>query len=142
MTRRNVLMMENDPDDRYIIDNYFINSGYPMNVDFFPGGNREVISYLKDIGNHRIPNLIIMSGKYGLTMLATLKKHPLFRQIPVIVLTELSPHFSINEAYNLGANSVIQKPSTHEATRKTIDAFLNYWFTAVELPVTTVPEEF
>lgn len=78
-----------------------------------------------------------MSGRHGLDHLVKIKSHEIFRQIPVVVLTEMSHAFSITEAYRIGASSVIEKPSTHHHTQEKIQTFSKYWFSIVELPVTT-----
>ncbi|HEY0678020.1 MAG TPA: response regulator [Chitinophagaceae bacterium] len=141
MKMRNVLMLENDVDDRYITDTYFINNGFDVKVDYYPSVAGSITSYLSNLDSNSLPHLILMSGRFGLEHLADLKKHDQFRQIPVVILTEMSHTFSINEAYRLGANSVIEKPSTHQMTRDKIDSFVKYWFGTVELPVTLVADQ-
>jgi CheY-like chemotaxis protein len=135
MRNYNVLMIEDDVDDRYITDKYFLDNGYKINVEYFSSADEHILQYLSDLDSSRMPHLILMSGKYGLDLLGKLKAHGIFRQIPVVILTEMSHPFSINEAYALGASSVIVKPSTHELTKEKIQDFSKYWFSTVELPV-------
>lgn len=136
MRTYNVLMIEDDIDDRYITDKYFLDTGYNINVEYFPSSTQGVTTYLSGLSPERIPHLILMSGRYELDHLAQIKAHDTFRQIPVIILTEMSHNFSINEAYRLGASSVIEKPSTHQLTQEKIQTFSKYWFSIVELPTT------
>lgn len=136
MRNYNVLMIEDDIDDRYITDKYFLDNGYNISVEYFPSANQSIIDYLAGLGPNGMPQLILMSGKYGLEHLAQIKSHGIFRQIPVIILTEMSHSFSISEAYRLGASSVIEKPSTHQLTKEKIQTFSKYWFSIVELPIT------
>jgi CheY-like chemotaxis protein len=131
-----VLMIEDDIDDRYITDKYFSDNGYNINVEYFPSSGQGISSYLSGLSAERMPQLILMSGRYELDHLAQIKAHETFRQIPVIILTEMSHNFSISEAYRLGANSVIEKPSTHQLTQEKIQSFAKYWFSTVELPTT------
>jgi|SRR5215203_5758578 len=126
MKTYNVLMIEDDIDDRYITDKYFFENGYDIKVEY--------VSAEHILEPARIPHLILMSGKYGLDLLAKIKSHEVLCQVPVIVLTEVSHTFNITDAYRLGANSVIVKPSTHELTREKIQTFSKYWFSTVELP--------
>lgn len=122
-------MIENDIDDRYITDKYFLDNGYNVNVEYLAFADEHKIQHIAE----RRPHLILMSGKYGLGMLAALKSHKVLCQIPVVILTEMSHPFDISDAYRLGASSVIVKPSTHELTKEKIQTFSKYWFGTVEL---------
>jgi CheY-like chemotaxis protein len=46
----------------------------------------------------------------GLEVLKTLKTHPSYRSIPVVVLTSSAASRDVETAYELGANSYIVKP--------------------------------
>jgi hypothetical protein len=46
----------------------------------------------------------------GLEVLKVIKTHPVFKTIPVVVLTSSAEDSDINTAYELGANSYIVKP--------------------------------
>ncbi|MCD6091922.1 MAG: response regulator [Bacteroidales bacterium] len=46
----------------------------------------------------------------GLEVLETIKKHPIYKAIPIVVLTSSSDNKDIKTAYTLGANSYIVKP--------------------------------
>ena len=140
MRNYNVLMIEDDMDDRYITDKYFLDNGYNISVEYFPSRDEDIIQYLSGLDAGSMPHLILMSGKQGLEILSNLKAHAIFRQIPVVVLTEMSHSFSISEAYRLGASSVIEKPSTHQLTKEKIQTFSNYWFSTVVLPGTASVE--
>jgi hypothetical protein len=61
-----------------------------------------------------IPVVILLDLKLpkfnGLEVLESIKTHPVFRTIPVVVLTSSAEDSDIKTAYNLGANSYIIKP--------------------------------
>ncbi|MGH9849986.1 MAG: response regulator [Blastocatellia bacterium] len=65
-----------------------------------------------------LPAVILLDLKLpkadGLEVLRRIKDHPVFRVIPVIVLTSSAEDTDIKEAYNLGANSYIVKPVDFE----------------------------
>jgi hypothetical protein len=46
----------------------------------------------------------------GLEVLEVIKKHPVFKTIPVVILTTSSESSDVKEAYRLGVNSYIVKP--------------------------------
>lgn len=133
MPRRKVLMIEDDMDDRYIIETYFAEYGSSIAVRFLDG-HHDVIQYLSDLEKPELPDLIVFDpGKRGNAALQALKTHPAYRAIPVVVVSEITPEFSVKEAYRLGANSFIHKPSTHRLTKEKIDTFAKYWLDVVEL---------
>lgn len=133
MKKRKVLMIEDDMDDRYIIETYFADFGSSMSLKFFDGHN-DVIQYLSGLDKPDLPDLIVLDpGKRGHGTLQQLKTHPRFREIPVVVVSEITPDASVKEAYRLGANSFIHKPSTHRLTKEKIETFAKYWFEVVEL---------
>ena len=129
MRAYNVWMIENDVDDRYITDKYFLDNGYNVTVEYLTIAEDQQIQSTAE----RMPHLILMSGKYGLSLLTALKSHQVLSQIPVVILTEMNHPFEIADAYRLGASSVIVKPSTHELTKEKIETFSKYWFSTVEL---------
>ena len=133
MHKRRVLMIEDDMDDRYITQTYFANFGSVIALTFFDGHN-DVIQYLSGLDRSGLPELIVLDpGKRGYDMLKQLKSHPNYREIPVVVVCEITNAAAIKEAYSLGANSVIQKPSTLHLTKEKIETFAKYWLEVVEL---------
>jgi CheY-like chemotaxis protein len=133
MKKPRVLMIEDDLDDRYITETYFAQNGYTISLDFFDG-HKDIVQYLSDLPYGTLPDLIVLDpGKRGNDTLKQLKTHHVFREIPVIVLSEVTQRSVVKEAYRLGANSFIQKPATHDLTKEKIGTFAKYWFDVVEL---------
>jgi len=132
--KQQLLMIEDDADDRYITEKYFSDNGVDIGLDFFDAAE-DVVEYLSTLPDHLLPRLIILSpGKNRLQALQDLKSHPQFKLIPVVVLSETAHPSVVYEAYRLGASSVIQKPATHQDTQLKISTFAKYWFSTVELP--------
>jgi hypothetical protein len=48
-------------------------------------------------------------------------------------VSEITHPATVKEAYRLGANSFIQKPSTLHLTKEKIETFAKYWLEVVEL---------
>ena len=133
MNKRKVLMIEDDLDDRYITQTYFADFGSSIALRFFDSHN-DVIQYLDGLDRSELPELIVFDpGKRGNETLQQLKSHPRFREIPVVVVSEITHPATVKEAYRLGANSVIQKPSTLNLTKEKIETFAKYWLEVVEL---------
>ena len=63
----------------------------------------------------------------GLEVLRRLKSHDEFKTIPVIMLTNSGAQQDINEAYQLGANSYVQKPMDFGSYRELANQIEHYW---------------
>lgn len=84
------------------------------------------------------PGLILldlnMPGLDGRRVLAILKGDNEFRKIPVVVLTTSSDDRDIDECYQLGANTYIQKPVDLDGLFAAIQRLKDYWFEIALLP--------
>ncbi|WP_026262242.1 response regulator [Spirosoma panaciterrae] len=70
----------------------------------------------------------------GLEILMNLKINRQWADIPVIMLTGVEDVDKISLAYQLGAQSVIVKPSTHSQLLDVVISIREYWFKTVRLP--------
>ena len=69
----------------------------------------------------------------GLEVLKELKAHPVYRHVPVVVLTTSAEDRDIKRSYELGASSYIVKPVEFEKFRDVVERIDLYWI------VTNVP---
>jgi CheY-like chemotaxis protein len=69
----------------------------------------------------------------GMEVLRLLKAHPVFSAIPVVVLSTSAVGQDAQEAYALGANSYIVKPTDFDRFLDMAGQILSYW-TALNLP--------
>lgn len=135
MTTRNryILMVEDDPDDRYLTEQTLQEIGVTTPIKFLTQSD-EVLSFLE---SHELPALILIdyniSPDNGVEVLKTLKAHPAYRPIPVIILSDSAAPAYVTECYRHGANSFIAKPFTAETTRKKIENFFTYWLEVAEV---------
>jgi response regulator RpfG family c-di-GMP phosphodiesterase len=123
-----VLMLEADPDDRFITDatirelKFDINMKYAFtSTDFF--------SYLE---KNEKPSLILLDFNSfpddAIGILKKLKGDVNYKSIPVVVLSDSTSEQYVSACYWEGASSIIQKPGTLDETRKKIKSFFSYWF--------------
>jgi CheY-like chemotaxis protein len=63
----------------------------------------------------------------GLEVLAELKSHPVYRKIPVVVLTTSAESTDVRSAYERGANSYIVKPVDFEKFTEVAAHIELYW---------------
>ena len=77
------------------------------------------------------PSVILLDLKLpkvsGLDVLRTIKQHPKFKIIPVVVLTTSGEDSDIEEAYRLGTNSYIVKPVDFEKFLEVASQIEVYW---------------
>src|SRR5689334_3547857 len=90
-----ILLVEDDPDDRFIIDEAFIAIGYEAEIKKFIDGDH-LFQYLGQIESHQYPALIVLDSVLprhdAVDILAILKKDPRYSGIRVIVYsTVISP---------------------------------------------------
>lgn len=78
-----------------------------------------------------VPVVILLDLKLpklsGLEVLRHIKAHPVFRTIPVVVLTTSSENSDVETAYELGANSYIIKPVDFDKFMDVAGQIELYW---------------
>ncbi len=70
----------------------------------------------------------------GLTVLREIRQDPQWKSLPVVVLTSSAQDPDLCSAYNLGANSYIQKPAGFEQFRATVVEVGLYWLVVNRIP--------
>ena len=70
----------------------------------------------------------------GLTVLRTLKAHPVLRRIPIVILTTSNEDRDIQTAYDLGVNSYIVKPVGFDNFMEVAQHIELYWCVLNEQP--------
>jgi two-component system, response regulator len=134
-----LLMLEDDEDDRHITETFFAANNFRYELKFLTNSD-DVMPFLEECQakTSSLPRVILLDKNApvsgGMEVLKSIKSHPAFKIIPVVMISSSSHPAEINESYRLGVNSYITKPFSHERTFKKIQNFLQYWFDAVELP--------
>lgn len=135
-----ILIVEDDPEDRMLAEDALEEISPRFPVRFLDDGE-ELLDYLQqkdDIDKHPMPGVIVMDLNMprldGREALAKIKSHPVFKSIPVIILTTSNSSKDINTCYELGANSYITKPSNYRELVQIMETIKNYWFEMNQLP--------
>ena len=135
-----ILMAEDDPDDRMLTKEAFEENLIQNRIDFVEDGE-ELLQFLRKEGKFAdmpTPGLILldlnMPKKDGREALKEIKSDPVFRRIPIIVLTTSKAEEDIVKTYDLGVNSFISKPVTFDDLVRVTKEIGRYWFELVELP--------
>ncbi len=140
---RPILIVEDDPDDRFLIEKAFREKGILNPVQLLVDGE-EMMDFLKRRGKFSegkgsvSPCLILldlnMPRMDGRKALLYLKSDPELKRIPVLVLSTSSAEEDITRSYNLGANSFIHKPVQFDGLLGLAESIKRYWLGLVELP--------
>jgi len=143
MQKFHILIAEDDADDRYLVQTALAERGIKEPVHFVHDGVA-LIKYLEDLHSEKnnsngFPCFILldlnMPKKDGKEVLKTLKEHPEFRKIPVIVFTTTKNDQEIRCCYELGANTYIVKPVSFEALMDVLEGIRNYWFNLASVSI-------
>ena len=143
-----LLVVEDDEDDWEFMTNALVEVG-ANRVSFVHNG-QELLDYLRRQGPHagrsgrENPNLVILDLKMpkmdGAEALIEIRADPFLRRLPVVVLTTSTSEDEVNASYELGANSVISKPSSFSELVEILRAVRAYW-AFVNLPTSTPMRE-
>jgi CheY-like chemotaxis protein len=119
MTPFTVLMAEDDPDDRFLIEQAFLELQSRASLRFVEDGE-ELISYLVRSGKYTDPSLsprpslilldLNMPKKDGREVLFEIKKDPELQKIPVVVWTTSNEIEDKIECQKAGASKYVTKP--------------------------------
>jgi CheY-like chemotaxis protein len=97
---------------------------------------QEAIEYVRgdnhfaDRDEHPLPDMIVldlkMPRKSGFEVLAWLRKHPDFCDLPVIVFSSSEEHTDVERAYNLGASAYLVKPSSYTSYSEVVETLKQF----------------
>src|SRR5436305_5363532 len=113
--KHNILIVDDDADDREIIKDAFLSLEEEQEFIFLENGDK-LIEYLEHNVATSLPSLILldlnMPGNDGREVLKQLKTNKRYQHIPTIVLTTSSSNRDKLTSYDLGANCFITKPDS------------------------------
>ncbi len=138
-----ILVADDDPDDRMMINDAFEEAKLGNPVDFVQDGV-ELMEYLRREGayqnlkNQPYPGFILldlnMPRKDGRTALKEIRESADLHRIPIVILTTSKAEEDIIKTYNLGVNSFICKPVSFDGLVEIVKTVGRYWIEIVALP--------
>ncbi|HEX3625281.1 MAG TPA: response regulator [Verrucomicrobiae bacterium] len=142
-----ILIVDDDPNDRFLMQTAFSNIGVSERVSTVAGG-AEAIEYLSGTGQYAdrnrfpFPNLLLldlnMAKMNGFEFLRYIRNHPNLMVIPTIVFTSSEEMDDLKQAYVLGANSYLVKSKTFDGLCDQFKFIYGYWMRVRVPPI--VPE--
>lgn len=138
-----ILVAEDDPDDRMMIEEAFRENCITNDISFVEDGE-ELMDYLRREGRYAVlsgqpyPGIILldlnMPKKDGREALREMKADRALCRIPVVVLTTSQAEEDIVRTYGLGVSSFITKPVTFQGLVDAVKVICQYWIQIVALP--------
>lgn len=138
-----ILVADDDPDDRMMIEEAFIENRVANKLAFVEDGE-QLLAYLRREGEFAglaeepYPGIILldlnMPKKDGREALEELKADPNLCRIPIIVLTTSQAEEDIARTYGLGVSSFITKPVSFDGLVEAVRVICQYWIQIVALP--------
>lgn len=109
-----ILLIEDNPMDVDLTRRAFVRHNLTNPLEVARDG-QDAVNLIEDWkAGDLVPSVILLDLKLpkvsGLDVLRVIRAHPVFRNVPVVVLTSSSEDNDIHEAYLIGANSYIVKP--------------------------------
>lgn len=137
----NILMAEDDADDRVLFADAFRESGVDVALNFV-GDGVELLQYLRDVlasDGQALPELLLMDLNMprmdGREALRAIRADPGLKHLPVIMVTTSRAELDIMVSYQLGANSYVTKPRRYDELIAVLRSLEHYWMETVQLPV-------
>jgi len=107
-----ILLVDDDAEDREIIDEAFVEIGNASDIKKFVSG-KDLLAYLEKIEPELLPTLIVLDNTMpelnACELLQILKKNEQYRSIPVLVYTSQCTPSKTAELKALGAYDCLEK---------------------------------
>jgi CheY-like chemotaxis protein len=132
MKKFKILVIDDDEDDRFLIKEAFQTISEDFILEFLPDG----IDIVENIKSQTIcPDLILLDLNMpkisGLEVLRNIRNSDEYCCKPVVIFSTSSRQDDINQAYKIGANSYLIKPSSHQELTKVIKNIWAFWSLSV-----------
>jgi CheY-like chemotaxis protein len=135
-----VLLVEDSPGDVRLTREAFKDAKVHINLHVATDGV-EAMEFLNREGKHSAvprPDLILLDlnlpRKDGRQVLEEIKKNPVLKSIPVVILTTSASDEDILRSYRLHANCYITKPVGLDGFLEVVKSIDTFWLSVVQLP--------
>jgi CheY-like chemotaxis protein len=134
MTKKLIILAEDDADDRMIFEDAFekFNTGN-LELQVFEDG-LELIRFMSNASDDVRPRLFVLDQNMprmtGRETLTALKEDVRYKDVPVVIYTTYPDKSIIHEFEQQGAGMVVSKPDTFDGFRDMVHAFLTRYLEA------------
>lgn len=134
---KEILLVEDNPDDAELTRIAFAEAGVDYRLHVV-GDGVQALAYLRGCSTADLPSLVLLDLNLpklnGREVLETIRAEPATRSLPVVVLTTSAEPFDVDQVYELGANSYIQKPVEFERFVEVVRQIGLYWLALNQPP--------
>lgn len=134
--RPQLLVVEDDENDVFFLRRALQSTGVELDLHVAVDG-RQALDYLfgrqgyADRARHPLPHLVLLDLKVpylsGLDVLRQVRATPELRKLIVVVLTSSALDSDVVQAYEIGANSFLVKPSRLDDQKVLARRIVDYW---------------
>jgi CheY-like chemotaxis protein len=142
ITAPHILLVEDDENDVFFLKRAFTAAGVNADLHVARDG-REALEYLQIPQNdgwhdRPVPMLVLLDLKIpyvpGLEVLRFIRAERRLSSVIVVVLTSSAAESDLAQAYELGANSYLVKPSRQEERVEMVSVLAKYWLEKNQRP--------
>ena len=133
--------MVEDNDDHWSVIERALAESWPDVQAVRTATTHEALVYLTACEQHQslLPKMILLDlyvpqREDGWALLDTLKANPVYKLLPVVVLSASEAPDDIRECYDLRSNSYMVKPKSYPEWLACFEHFRRYWSDAVTMP--------
>ena len=137
-----ILVIE-DNADHWLIIRSALSQCFPEVEPIWMNHAEQVENYLEAciLTAETLPRLMLMDlymprKEDSFSLLEFIKNHPVYRQVPIVMLSSSSDNSDIEKLYTYSVASYIVKPLTYDQWLKCFTTFRRYWLDIVTLPKT------
>lgn len=136
MKRNSILLVEDNPHEEVLATRVLDQQGIFSEVVVAHDGEEALDNLLRNGGQGNkdqvaLPSLILLDLNlpkvHGLEVLRRLRAHPRTKLIPVVIFSSSDENRDVVKAYELGANSYIQKSIDFDEFSEAIRRVSRYW---------------
>ncbi len=135
-----ILLVEDNPADVRLLQEALAETRARYRLHVVTNGE-EAVDFVFRRGSFRFvprPDLILLDFnlpcKTGTEVLEELKREPLYKTIPVVVITSSRSEKDVNAAYERGANCYLRKPNTLDQIYDLANTLSHHWLELAMLP--------
>ena len=143
MSIKNILLVEDNPDDRELMKLAFSQGEIAHNLIIVSDGV-EALNYLlgqesfSDRDLTSMPAVIILDLNLpkinGIEVLRRIRAHPQTKLLPVVIISSSNEPKDLIDSYINGCNSYIRKPIHFTQLQNFVREISTYWLTVNQLP--------
>jgi two-component system response regulator len=141
MSARNILLVEDNPDDAELAVRAFRSGSAGQEIQVVRDGVEAVEALFGSAGSpppRQLPSLVLLDlklpGLDGFDVLSRIRSHARTRFLPVVILTSSTEVSDLVAGYRLGANSYVRKPMSYRDFLVAAKLITDYWLALNELP--------